>query len=98
MHSFKPKLKRGENGNRVIMKFIGMLVDILCELYPINRDYEVYRSGQKILFVHIMKGIYGLLMSAMLLHQNIKGDHANFGFDLSLCNPCVAKKRRIEVS
>jgi hypothetical protein len=52
------------DGNRTIMKIRGTMVGILCEM---DQDYVecVVKEGyQDVLYVHITKAIYGLLVSA----------------------------------
>ena len=40
------------------MKIQGIIVDILCELDPLNKDCVVYENVQKVLYVHIKQAIF----------------------------------------
>ena len=48
-------------------------------------------GNQKVLHMHITKGIYGLL-TAMLLHKKQIKDLQGYDFKINPCNPCVANK------
>ncbi len=74
------------------MKIRGVLVDILCEIDPIYKDYVVEEGHHKILYVHIIKAIYGLLASAMLFYQKLAADLQGYGFQINPYDPCVANK------
>jgi len=84
--------ERDECGNRTIMKIRGVLVDILCEMDPTYRDYVVEERGRKVLYVHILKAIYGLLVSAMLFYKKLTADLIEYGFEINPYDPCVANK------
>ena len=80
------------DGNRTIMKIRGVLVDILCEMDPQYREYVVFEGNQKVLYMHITKAIYGLLVSAMLFYKKLIKDLQGYGFKLNPYDPCVANK------
>ena len=82
--------EQDEHGNWTIMKIRGILVDILCELDPIYQEYVVNEKEQKVLYVCIMKAIYGLLVSAMLFYRKLKVDLTNYGFEI---NPYVVNPK-----
>ena len=83
-----------KDGNRTIMKIRGVLVDILCEMDPLYQDYVVLegRNQQKVLYVHITRAIYGMLVSAMLFYKKLVADLTAYGFELNPYDPCVANK------
>jgi hypothetical protein len=76
----------------MIMKIRGILVDILCELDDKYVPYVTYEDGKKLLYVHILKAIYGLLISAMLFYKKLVKDLTEFGFESNPYDPCVANK------
>jgi hypothetical protein len=51
-----------KDGNHTIMKFRGVLVDILCEIDKSYIEYVTLKGTQKVLYMHIIKAIYGLLV------------------------------------
>ena len=84
--------ERDEDGHRTIMKIRGILVDILCEMDPSYNEYIVYEKEQKVLYVHITRAIYGLLVSAMLFYKKFVRDIMKYGFEINPYDPCVANK------
>jgi hypothetical protein len=69
------------DGNRTIMKTRGTLVGILCEMDQTYSEYVVKEGHQDVLYVHVTKAIYGLLVSAMLLYKKTKGRSHEAGFE-----------------
>ena len=57
----------------------------------------VNECGQKVLNVHIIKAIYGLLVSEMLFYRKLTPDLINNGFEINTCYPCLEKKQIEEV-
>ena len=70
------------------MKIWGALVDILCEMDPHYQEYVVLEGSQKVLYMHITKAIYGLLVSAMLFCKKLVKDLQDYGFKLNPYDPC----------
>ena len=84
--------KVDKEGNRTVMKIRGALVGILCELDPSYRDYIVEERGQQVVYTHITKALYGLLVSAMLFYKRLRSDLEEYGFVVNPYDPCVANK------
>ena len=68
------------------------MVDMLLELDPTYESYVVYEKGQKILYVHILRAIYGMLMSGLLYYKKFKKAIEGRGYVLNSYDPCVANK------
>jgi hypothetical protein len=81
-----------KHGNKTIMKIRGVLVDILCEMKPEWEDFVTIEKGKRVLYMHILKAIYGMLVSAMLFYQKLSADLVDFGFEINPYDPCVANK------
>jgi len=85
--------ERELDGHRTIMKIRGPLVDILIEM---DSEYEkfmvVTRENEAVLKVHVLKGFYGMLVSAMLFLQKLKSELIGYGFKVNPYDPCVANK------
>ena len=75
-----------------IMKIWGALVDILCEMDTQHWEYVAMEGNQKVLYMHITKAIYGLLVSTMLFYKKLIKDLQGYGFKMNPCSPCVANK------
>ena len=81
-----------KDGDRIVMKIRGAMVDMLLELDPTYESYVVYERGQKILYVHILRAIYGMLMSGLLYYKKFKKAIEERGYVLNAYDPCVANK------
>ena len=75
-----------------IMKFSGPSVDILCELKPKYASYIVIENGVKVIYVRLIKAIYGCVQSALLWYKVFYAYLKEIGFELNPYNPCVANK------
>jgi hypothetical protein len=74
----------------VIMKFTGDSVDILCEMNPEYRKFVCIENGQKVLYVRLLKAIYGCVKSALLWYEMFSGTLKDLGFIINPYDPCVA--------
>lgn len=82
-----------EDGSKIIMKIRGALVDLLCKRDASYKEFvTIEAKGNKVLYVHVMKAIYGMLMSALLFYQKWKKDLIAQGFVINPYDPCVANK------
>ena len=66
--------QQDKDGNRTIMKIQGVLVDILIEMDPIYKDFTIIEGTQKVLYIHITRAIYGLLVLAILFYKKLVGN------------------------
>ncbi len=82
-----------KNGERVIMKIRGFLVDVLVEIAPeVYASYVVWENGEKVLYVIMLKALYGMLTSALLYYKKFVKDIQEIGFELNPYDPCVANR------
>ena len=64
-----PEVKEGEE--RVMMKITGVLVDMLVQLNPqLYGPHIVYEKGNKVLYVQVLRAIYGMLIASLLRYKN----------------------------
>ncbi len=83
--------KPGED--RVIMKITGVLVDMLVALAPeLYGPFIVFENGKKVLYVVVLKAIYGMLVAALTWYKQFRKDLEGHGFTFSQYDPCVAYK------
>jgi hypothetical protein len=62
--------KNQVKGERIIMKIRGPLVDMLLEIAPeVYEGYSTYEGKTKVLYVKMLKAIYGMLQSSLLLQE-----------------------------
>jgi hypothetical protein len=74
----------------VIMKFTGEMVDILCKTDPKYKDYIVMERGTPVIYVRLIKAIYGCVKSALLWYELFSGTLQKMGFVLNPYDKCVA--------
>jgi hypothetical protein len=78
----------------VIMLLRGQLADLMVQVDP--ELYGPYvrktKKGESILYVKMLKAMYGLLRSALLFYLKLVNDLKEYGFELNPYDPCVANK------
>lgn len=81
------------NNEQVVMKIRGALVDMLLELDPeLYGPFVVYENGEKVLYVILLKALYGTLQAALLFYKKLKKDLESIGFKINPYDPCVANR------
>ena len=79
---------------RVIMKISGVLADLLIEIDPAKYGpFLVFEKGVKIVYVQVLKALYGMLIAALLWYKQFKTDLEQAGFKFNSYDPCVANRR-----
>jgi Reverse transcriptase (RNA-dependent DNA polymerase)/Zinc knuckle len=74
----------------VIMKFTGESVDILCEMNPEYEEFVVTENGVRVLYVRLIKALYGCVKSALLWYELFQTTLQQMGFVLNPYDQCVA--------
>ena len=59
---------------------------------PSYREFVVLERGEKVLYLHIFRAIYGLLVSAILFYKKFRASIESQGFKVNPYDPCVANK------
>lgn len=84
---------KSDDGERVIMKIKGALVDMLVQLDPTTyKNFVVYDGKVKVLYVQVLKAIYGMLQSSLLFYKKLCADLTGQGFVINPYDPCVANR------
>jgi len=79
------------SGEKVILKIRGELVDILVWISPeIYGNYVIQERGQKVLNVHMLKALYGMMVSSLLYNKKFHEAIESIGFEINLYDMCVA--------
>ena len=83
-----------DNNKEILIKLQIKIVELLVQLEPtMYRKYvTVGPNGEPILYVPLLKALYGLLRSALLFYKKIQGDLEKMGFEVNPYDPCVAIK------
>ena len=80
-----------EGTERIIMKITGVLVDLLVQLAPdVYGPHVVYENGKKVIYLQVLKALYGMLVSALLWYKQFRKDLESIGFQFNPYDPCVA--------
>ena len=65
---------------------------MLLEIDESYQDYVVMERGQRVLYVHILRAIYGMLMSGLLFYKKFRASIEKIGYVVNPYDPCVANK------
>ena len=76
------------------MRLRGKLAELMVMTAPeIYKKYVVYDSKRRpILYLKLVKALYGCLRSALLFYLKLMGDLLEYGFEINPYDPCVANK------
>jgi hypothetical protein len=87
-----PEPKPGQD--RVILKMTGVIVDLMVEVNPARyAAYVVYENGVKTLYLVVLRGLYGMLIAAMLWYKRFRQElEEEQGFEFNPYDPCVANR------
>jgi hypothetical protein len=92
IQAYLPRKEPGED--RVVMKITGMLVDMLVDTSPeLYGPAVVLVNRKKVLYVEVLKAIYGMLEAALLWYKTFRKDLEDNGFIFNPYYPCVANKK-----
>ena len=83
---------RDEQGDRIIMKIKGAMIDMLIDIDDSYEEYVAYERGERVLYVHIQRAIYGMLMSGLLFYKKFRASIEKIGYKVNPYDPCVANK------
>jgi hypothetical protein len=77
-----------------IMLFEGDMVDYMVQANPKKYGPHVHttKKGKKLLYVELLKALYGCIKSALLWYNLFTSTLAEMGFELNPYDPCVANK------
>ena len=85
--------KGGEGEPRMTMKITGLVVNYLLELDPNYRKFVVMERGRRVIYVVILRAIYGATVSSLLWYKKLRGDLEKEGkFVFNPYDPCIANR------
>jgi hypothetical protein len=92
IQALMPEVKDGDE--RVMMKITGVLVDMLVELNPeLYGPYVVYKKNRKVLYVQVIRAIYGMLEAALLWYKKFRKELEAAEFKFNPYDPCAANRQ-----
>ena len=75
------------------MTLRGALAELLVKTVPeFYRKNVVMEKGEMVLYVQVLKALYGCLCSALLFYKKLLADLESRRFELNLYDPCVVNK------
>ena len=73
----------------------GVLVDMLVQLAPeIYGPYIVFEKQWKVIYVQVLKAIYGMLQAAWLWYNKFQKELEKEGFEFNPYDPCVGNRTK----
>ena len=82
-----------QDGEKFIMKIRGKLVDMLVEISPETYEpFIVYEGNKRVLYVRMLRALYGMLVSSILYYKKFRKDIEGIGFTVNPYDPCVANR------
>ena len=80
------------SGKFVLLKIEGAFVDIMCDVNPEYAKDVRFENGKKVLYVQILRALYGMIESALLWYSLYVGVLQEEGFVVNPYDKCVANK------
>ena len=77
----------------VLIKFEGEFIDIMIEVNPIYASEVRVENGKKVLYVQLLRALYGCMESALLWYQLYTERLQELGFEINPYDKCVANKQ-----
>jgi hypothetical protein len=84
LHAEMPKDKR------ILMVLRGEFVDIMCLVNPEYKKYIKMIHGKKVIYLHVLRAIYGCIESALLWYELFSSTLQGMGFEINPYDRCVA--------
>jgi hypothetical protein len=75
-----------------LLKMEGESVDIMCNVCEVYRKFICYEKGKKVLYLKLLKALYGCVQSALLWYELFAGTLLEMGFQMNPYDTCVANK------
>ena len=83
------------DGERIIMNIRGKLVEWVMYIDPtMYGPLFVIENGHKLLYLNILRAIYGMLEASLLWYKRFRGELEEIGFIFNEYEPCVANRMR----
>jgi len=75
-----------------LIKYEGDSVDIMCKINPAWEKLVTIENGKKVLYLRLLKALYGCVRSALLWYELFVSTLQKQGFELNPYDACVANK------
>jgi hypothetical protein len=64
----------------------------MCSVNPVYENFVCYENGKKVLYLKLLKALYGCVKAALLWYDLFSGTLEKMGFKLNPYDTCVANK------
>ncbi len=81
---------RADMTDFTVLRIEGEEVNILCQVHERYTQFVVIENGKKVLYLELLKALYGCVQSALLWYNLFTGTLEGMGFKLNPYDPCVA--------
>ena len=79
---------------KVLMKITGVLVDLLVQMSPeVYGPFVVMERGKRVLYVRLLRALYGQLEAALLWYRKLCSDLEGIGFKFNPYDACIANRK-----
>ena len=68
------------------------MVDIMCDANNSYKQYVTYKYGKKVLYMRLLKSLYGIMQAALLWYRTFVKCLKADGFEIYKYDPCIANK------
>jgi hypothetical protein len=75
-----------------LLRMEGESVDIMCSACHEYKKFVCYENGKKVLYLQLLKALYGCVQSALLWYELFSSTLQGMGFVLNPYDVCVANK------
>ena len=73
----------------ILIKITGDAVKIMCDANKECRKYVTHEKGKPVLYMKLLKSLYGCMQSALLWYRAPSTKLTKMGFKLNPYDPCV---------
>jgi len=79
---------RKDGDEKVVMKVTGMLVNLLVQVAPdVYGPFVVFENGCKVLYLQVLKALYGMRQAAHLWYKKFCSDLESIGYEFNPALP-----------
>ena len=64
----------------------------MCKMNPKYEEYAIVETGRKVLYVQLLKALYGCVFSALLWYELFSGYLKEMVFEINPYDSCIANK------
>ncbi len=83
---------RADMKDFTLLKMEGESVDIMCDVCSDYEKFVCYENGKKVLYLELLKALYGCVQSALLWYELFSSTLQGMGFELNPYDACVTNK------